>query len=325
MKKIPIYLLLMILVGAVFAPWLASYPPNLETREHSFHPPSKIHLFDEAGKFHLRPFVYETEMVFDENFKRSYREIKTEKYFLNLGGSHLLAVEDPGKLYLMGTDSRGRDLFSRILFGARISLSVGIVGVCISTVIGFLIGAFAGFSGGWVDHLLMRVAEFFIMIPGFYFLLALRSALPPTLGSFQVYLLIICILSMIGWGGMARIIRGMVLSLREREFVFASQMLGRSSLEITVRHILPHTVSYLAVMMSVSIPGYILGESVLSILGLGIQEPAISWGNLLIEALSFAHIKFHPWVLYPGLFIFLTAFCCNWMGDLVRDKSVTYE
>ena len=313
----------LIILGACFADRIAPYDPNKENREASFHPPAKIRFRDEGGRFHLRPFVHLTKMRFDENLKRCYDEIPGKKYFLRRGKHALLSVQPPAKIYLLGTDSRGRDLLSRILYGARTSLSIGIVGVLVAVGFGFLLGAIAGYCGGWLDTLLMRFAEFFIMIPAFYLLLALRSALPPTLDSSQVYFLIIMILSLIGWGGIARVVRGMVLSLREREYVLASQMLGRGTWEILGRHILPHTFSYLAVIVSVSLPGYILGESFLSVLGLGIQEPAISWGNLLTEALSVARVQLHPWVLTPGLFIFLTALACNVLGDHFKQAAVS--
>lgn len=324
-KGFPYYFSLLflggILLSACFADRIAPYDPNKENREASFHPPTKIHFWDKEGRFYSRPFIYLTKSKFDKNLKRCYEEIPSKKYFLRRGRQALLSVQPPAKIYFLGTDSRGRDLFSRILYGARTSLSIGFFGVLVAAGFGFLLGAVAGYCGGWLDTLLMRCAEFFIMIPAFYLLLALRSALPPTLDSMQVYFLIVIILSLVGWGGIARVIRGMVLSLREREFVLASQMLGRGTWEILGRHILPHTFSYLAVIVSVSIPGYILGESFLSVLGLGIQEPAISWGNLLTEALSVARVQLHPWVLYPGLFIFLTALACNVLGDHFKQTA----
>lgn len=310
-----------ILLSACFADRIAPYDPGIENRGASFHPPVRIHFWDSKGRFYPRPFVYLAKMKFDDNLKRCYEEVPGKKYFLRRTRHSLLSVQPPAKIYVLGTDSRGRDLFSRILYGARTSLSIGFFGVLVATAFGFMLGAVAGYCGGWVDTLLMRVAEFFIMIPALYLLLALRSALPPTLDASQVFWLITLILSLIGWGGIARVVRGMVLSLREREFVLASRMLGRGTGEILIRHILPHTASYLAVIVSVSIPGYILGESFLSVLGLGIQEPAISWGNLLTEALSVARVQLHPWVLYPGFFIFLLALSCNVLGDYFRQSA----
>ena len=307
-----------LILSACFSDRIAPYDPNLENRAQALHPPTLLHFWDEKGQFYKRPFIHPTQMVFEANMTRSYDVIRKKKCFLRRGRHAFFGVQSPARLYLLGTDSRGRDIFSRILYGARVSLSIGIFGAFVAVAFGFLIGAVAGYFGGWLDHLLMRIAEFFIMIPALYLLLALRSALPPTLDSFQVYLLIVLILSSIGWGGIARVIRGMVLSLREREFVQAARVLGRKTPEILARHILPHTFGYLAVIVSISIPGYIFGEAFLSVLGLGIQEPAISWGNMLMESLAYSVVRFHPWVLYPGFFIFLTALCFNVIGDHLK-------
>jgi peptide/nickel transport system permease protein len=164
----------------------------------------------------------------------------------------------------------------------------------------------------------MRFCEFLIMIPALYFLLALRSLLPPDLPAERVYFLVVLVLSGIGWGGIARVVRGMALSIRQREFVEASRALGRSHGFILARHVVPHTFSYLAVVLSLSVPGYIIAESALSVLGLGIQEPAVSWGNLLTDALSVPHLMLHPWMLAPGFFIAGTAFSCYAVADGLR-------
>ncbi|MBI3313467.1 MAG: ABC transporter permease [Candidatus Omnitrophica bacterium] len=323
--------ILLLIAAATFADWLAPYSSQEETREHSFHPPSKIYW--DFSHVHLlpRPFVYATQMHFDANFRRFYVENQDRKYFIKFslpslraskGRSNLISVDSPARIYLLGTDSRGRDLFSRILYGSRISLSIGFLGASLALAVGLLIGALAGYFGGRLDQLLMRLAEFFIMIPGFYFLLALRSVLPPSLGSQQVYALIVVILSLIGWGGIARVVRGMVFSIRENDFIAQAKILGRSHFEIIFRHVLPHTFSYLIVVMSVSVPGYILGESALSVLGLGIRDPDVSWGNLLTESLSIAHITLHPWVLVPGFLIFAVFFCFHAIGDgLMADQK----
>lgn len=317
----PMGFILLLILAACFAPYLAPYDAEDENRSSPFHPPTRIRFQDGTGAYSLRPFVYETRMTFDENQRRIYEEDSSRKYFISFGVPKLFQVEAPARIYLMGSDSRGRDLFSRILFGARISMSVGLVGALVASVIGLLIGGVSGYYGGRLDEVLMRISEFFIMIPGFYFLLALRSALPPELGSAEVYILIIVILSLIGWGGIARVIRGMVFSIRQNDFVFAAKVLGKSDFYILTRHIFPHTFSYLIVVLSISIPSYVLAESALSVLGLGIQEPDVSWGNLLVEALSVAHIRLHPWVLYPGFFIFLTALSFNMLGDQLKESG----
>lgn len=210
-------------------------------------------------------------------------------------------------------------MFSRILFGARVSLSIGLIGAAISFTIGLLVGGIAGYYGGKVDNILMRLCEMFMMVPGFYLLLALRAVVPADFNSIQVYFSIVVILSFIGWAGLARIIRGMCLSLREREFVLAARMMGLNDLQIIIKHILPHTVSYSIVAVMLSIPGYILAESGLSLIGLGIQDPYASWGNLLSEAMGILRIQFAPWILTPGVFILMTVMCFNVIGDALRD------
>jgi peptide/nickel transport system permease protein len=194
-----------------------------------------------------------------------------------------------------------------------------LIGVLISFVFGLLIGGISGYYGGWIDNLLMRFCEMFMMVPGFYLMLALRAAFPPNLNSLQIYLLVVVIFSFIGWASLARVIRGMAMSLREREYVLAAKTMGISDMRIIVTHILPHTISYSIVAITLSIPGYIMGESALSLLGLGIQDPYASWGNLLSEAMGIVQIRFAPWILLPGFFIFITVICFNVIGDALRD------
>ncbi len=324
-KSLSFYLaagfVLVLMAGALFADWLAPYPPQEEARNHSYHPPTPVHFRDKEGHFSLKPFVYATQPSYDAYLRRLYPEDVSTKYFLRFGWLKLVSVDGPGRFYLLGTDSRGRDLLSRILYGARLSLSMALLGAGLAGMMGLLAGSVSGYFGGKVDALLMRLAEFFIMIPGLYLLLALRSALPPELGSKQVYGLIVAVLGLIGWGSVARVIRGMVFTIRERDFILAAKVLGRSDLEILIRHIFPHTLSYLAIVISISVPGYILGEAALSILGLGIQEPDVSWGNLLTESLAIAHLRFHPWITAPAIFIMATSLCFNRLGDLLKDQS----
>ncbi|MCC6758302.1 MAG: ABC transporter permease [Candidatus Omnitrophica bacterium] len=318
--------------AALFADFLAPYSFSNEERTYSYAPPSKIHFRDEQGSL-VPPFVYGAEIKFDEYRRRIYQDKADEKYPLSffvqgdkykiLGlvptTIHLFGVKEPGRIYLWGADSRGRDLFSRLLHGARISLSIGILGVAISFSIGLLVGGIAGYYGGKTDDIIMRICEMFMMFPGFYLLLALRAVVPPNFNSIQVYLAIVVILSFIGWASLARVIRGMCLSLREREFVLAAKTMGLSDLRIIIRHILPHTLSYSLIAVMLSIPGYILAESSLSLIGLGIQDPYASWGNLLAEAMGIVQIKFAPWILLPGFFIFITVMCFNVVGDALRD------
>jgi peptide/nickel transport system permease protein len=318
-------------LGALFADFLSPYSYSSEARELSYCPPMKVSFIHE-GKL-VRPFVFGYQLSFDENHKRVYKIDQAHRYpikFFSTGekykllgfvpsSRHLFGVDSPGRISLWGADARGRDLFSRIFYGARISLSIGLIGVLISFSIGLLVGGIAGYYGGVVDNIVMRICEMFMMVPGFYLMLALRAAFPDNLSSLQIYLLIVVIFSFIGWAGLARIIRGMSISLKQREYVLAAKAIGLSDLAIIVKHILPHTLSYSIVAITLSIPGYIMGESALSLLGLGIQDPQASWGNLLSDAMGIVHVKFAPWILLPGLFIFVTVMCFNVIGDTLRD------
>lgn len=312
---IPVVILSTLAAGAVFADWIAPYASDRESRQHSYHPPTKLHFRSPEGAWLFPPAVMGTKSRFDENLRRHYEEDPDTMYRIRFGEGRLVGTDPGGYIYLLGTDARGRDIFSRILYGARISLSIGLFGALLGASLGLVIGSAAGYFGGRVDNFLMRAAEFFMMVPGFYFLLALRASLPPELGSREVYTLIVVILSLIGWGGVARVIRGMVLSLRERDFVKAARILGRTHGEILLDHIFPHTLTYLFVVISISVPSYILMESGLSLLGLGIQEPDVSWGSLLGEAMSISHLSLHPWVLFPGLVIVAAAMSFNALGD----------
>jgi peptide/nickel transport system permease protein len=327
-----LFILGIIHLSALCADFLAPYSYRNEERTYSYSPPTKIHFFDENGQL-VGPYIYGSEIKFDEFHRRHYENKKNERYPLEffvqgdkykiLGfipcSLHLFGVKEPGRLYLWGADSRGRDLYSRLLHGARISLSIGILGVAISFSIGLIMGGIAGYYGGRTDDIIMRICEMIMMFPGFYLLLALRAVVPPNFNSIQVYLAIVGILSFIGWASLARVIRGMCLSLRDREFVLAAKTMGLSDLHIIIRHTLPHTLSYSLIAIMLSIPGYILAESSLSLVGLGIQDPYASWGNLLAESMGIVPIKFAPWILLPGFFIFITVMCFNVVGDALRD------
>jgi len=329
---ISLCIIILLYFSSIFADFISPYSYNNEDRDYSYCPPMPVQFLNSQG-MPTWPFIYGVTSKYDEFHRRIYEIdkrrshpiklfIKGDRYKL-LGiipcRYHLFGVSPPARIYLWGADSRGRDLFSRILYGSRVSLSIGLIGVVISLIIGLFVGGISGYYGGKIDNIIMRLCEMMMMIPGFYLMLALRAAFPPNLSSVQVYLLIVFIFSFIGWAGMARVIRGMSISLREREYVLAAKALGFSDIYIIAKHILPHTLSYTIVAVTLSIPGYILGESGLSFLGLGIQDPHASWGNLLTEAMGIAQIRFHPWILLPGLFIFITVMSFNILGDSLRD------
>jgi peptide/nickel transport system permease protein len=316
---------------ALFAPFVAPYPPAELDRARFYHPPQALRWRDAAGRFHLRPFVYATAAgpaVFE------YREVPARPVplrFLVHGSPHrllglvptdrhLFGVDAPERVYLLGTDPAGRDELSRLLHGARVSLTAGLLGIAISFALGLLVGGVAGYLGGWVDALLMRTSEVLLCVPGLYLIIALRSAFPAGLPSGQAYLAIVAILALIGWAGLSRVIRGMVLSIRQADYVAAAEALGAGRLRVIVRHVLPNTMSFVIVAATLAVPGYILGEVVLSFLGMGIQEPDASWGNMLQQARSLTVLTDFPWLLYaPGVAIFLTVMAFNFLGDGLRD------
>lgn len=329
------YVLIVFYLCALFAPFLSPYNPTEDSPNGagSFpgHSPMKLRWREANGAWHKRPFIYQTSQTFDENRNFVYlpdpNRPQVVRWFVK--GSpyrlfgfipadrHLFGVNE-GAIFLLGTDQVGRDFLSRLLCGAQISLSIGLVAISISFVLGMLVGGMSGFYGGRVDSIIMRGCEVLMSVPQFYLLLALAAILPPDWGPVKKYVLITVILSFVGWAGMARIIRGMVLSVREREYVEAARALGVSDFVLVTRHILPSTFTYAIVAATMSIPGYILGEASLSFLDLGIRDPVPSWGNMLIEAQQ-SILQNRPWILIPGLMIFLTTLSFNFLGDGLRD------
>lgn len=232
----------------------------------------------------------------------------------------LFGTKGEGKINLLGTDEQGRDQFSRLLHGGKISLFIGLIGILISFPLGMIIGGIAGYFGGILDNILMRLVEVLMTIPGIYLLVALAAVLPPSLSSAQRFLLIILITSLIGWSGLARVIRGQVLTIKEQEFVQSAKAIGANSWQIIIKHILPQTATYIIISATLSIPSFIVAESVLSLIGLGIQQPDPSWGNLLSLATNASVLVLQPWLIYPpAILIILTVLSFNLLGDGLRD------
>ncbi len=314
------------LFGQFFAPF-DYQDQNPQGLNLSFHPPMKLRLRDAQSGAFGAPFVYGTSLQNGEFLPDLHKKWPLRAFIhgtpYKLWGLirtdvHFLGAQD-GPVFLLGTDEFGRDYLSRLIYGSMISLSVGFIGILITFSLGMLVGGIAGYYGGRVDDVIMRVCEIIMSVPDFYLLLALAAALPQTLPPVTVYLLIIAILSFVGWAGMARIIRGMVLSVREREYVEAGRALGLSDLKIIVRHVLPSTFTYAIIAATMSVPGYILAEAGLSFLGLGIREPMASWGNMLSAAQNLSTLTMRPWILAPGFVIFLATLAFNFLGDGLRD------
>ncbi len=282
-----------------------------------FSQPSPIRLFVRGDQYRL----FRLSLPLPTRASFSDPQFQEVTVFPGIAGDHhLFGAVGEGRLNLLGTDEQARDQFSRLVHGGRISLSVGLVGILISFPLGLLVGGISGYFGGMTDAILMRLVEVLMTIPSIYLLVALAAVLPTELTSTQRFLLIVLITSFVGWAGIARVIRGEVLSLREREYVQAARAMGGRSLYIILRHVLPQTASYVIISATLSVPGFILAEAVLSLIGLGIQQPDPSWGNMLSLATNASILTLQPWLVWsPAILIVLTVLSFNLLGDGLRD------
>lgn len=331
--RVALVVLGVIYFALLFADFIAPYTKDFSDRTMAYVPPLKIFTIDENGKF-SKPYTYNYKREFDsQELKIVYTLDRSQKHYVKFFAKgqkykflglipmkrHLVTTDESGRLYLLGTDINGRDVFSRILFGGRISMTIGFLALFVLFPIGLLYGGIAGYFGGKTDMIMMRVAEAVMSIPSFYLLIILASILPSGMTSVQRFMLIVVILALIGWAGFARVVRGMVLSIKNQEYIQAAKSIGASRLRIIVKHILPQTTSFVIVAMTLSVPSYILSESGLSFLGLGIQQPDASWGNMLKEAQEYTNIIYRPWLLTPGFLIFIAVLAFNLIGDTIRD------
>jgi peptide/nickel transport system permease protein len=315
-----VVVLLIFYMFAIASPVIAPYDPAYQFRSLPDCPPMPLHLSRGPERANGLFFAYPMRIV-DPLARRFVEDRSRRTYLRFFYRGHLFTTADPNQpWFMLGSEGLGRDLFSRIVFGARVSMFIGLVGVLISFSLGIFVGALSGYMGGWIDNLIMRWCEIEMSLPQFYFLLALAAVIPAGLSPVTTFFMIVAIMSFISWAGFARVIRGMAAAVRSAPFVDAGRALGGSRTRILGRHVIPSMLGFAAINASLSIPGYILGESALSLLGLGIQEPAASWGNLLSQAMDPQNIEHYPWVLIPGLFICAAVMAFNFLGDHLRDR-----
>ncbi|PJR16475.1 ABC transporter permease [Sinorhizobium meliloti] len=324
----------MILICEFLAPY------NLHTRNVDFiyAPPQSVRFFHE-GEF-VGPFVYGRTMTLDmDTLKRNYTDDTTAveriRFFcrgddyrfwgLFESNLHLVCPAEGGQLFLLGTDRLGRDVLSRIIYGARISLTIGLLGITVSFVLGIVIGGLAGYHGGIFDLVVQRLIEVLQSIPSIPLWLSLAAIMPATWSPLLIYLGITVILGLLDWTGLARAVRSKLLALREEDYVLAAQLMGAKSGRIIGRHLVPGFMSHLIATATISIPGMILGETALSFLGLGLRPPITSWGILLTEAKSVSVIAFYPWLLFPTIPVILVILAFNFLGDGLRDAADPYK
>jgi peptide/nickel transport system permease protein len=331
-------ILLAMYASILIAEFLAPYSLHTRNTDFIFAPPQRIHLFHE-GRF-VGPFVYGLNYKLDlDTLKRDYTDDTSRTYRLRFfcsgdsyyfwglipGSFHLVCPPENGTLFLLGTDRLGRDMFSRLIYGARISLTVGLLGITISFILGLVLGGLAGYYGGWVDNVIQRVIEIIRSFPELPLWMALSAALPVSWNPLFIYFGITIILGLIDWTGLARAVRSKLLALREEDFCTAAVLMGASPRRIIGRHLLPSFMSHLIASATLSIPSMILGETALSFLGLGLRPPLTSWGVLLTEAQNINVVALYPWLLAPVVPVIITVLAFNFLGDGLRDAADPYR
>jgi len=332
---------LLIYLVAIFAEFLAPFATDTHNALYTYAPPQPLHLFERSEDgWRFRPHVngYTTE-VDPVALRRTFvvdREVRHPVGFFVQGvpykllglipaDRHLIGPVTQGDpMFLLGADRLGRDVLSRTVAGTRISLTIGLVGVTLSLFLGVLLGGVSGYFGGWVDTLIQRLIEFLQSIPAIPLWMGLAAAIPLTMPPLRVYFLITVILSIIGWAGLARVVRGRFLSLKTEDFVIAAKLDGCSDLRIIMRHMVPSFMSHIIAVVTLAIPGMILAETALSFLGIGLRPPIVSWGVLLQEAQNIRSVATAPWLFWPGAGVIIAVLALNFLGDGLRDAADPY-
>ena len=312
-------LLLFLHLAILLAGFVAPCDPETQNRDFSFAPPTRLHFVDSRRHFHFRPFIYASKArpdalnEYTESREREYPVhllVRSSEYKIaGLFASHihLFGVDTPAKMFLAGTDDYGRDQFSRILYGGQISVAVGLLATGISLFFGTLIGLLSGFYGKWIDESAMRLAELFLVLPWLYLLLAVRSFLPLHISPTATFFLLVAVIGAIGWARPARLVRGVVLSVKNRKYVLASRGFGASDFHILRRHVLPHTYGILLTQAALLVPQYVVAEVTLSFFGLGLSEPRPSWGNLLASLQHYNVMVSYWWMFAPAAALVLVS------------------
>jgi peptide/nickel transport system permease protein len=321
----------------LFAGFFAPYDPTLQNRDLPYASPTRLHFKDDSG-FHLRPFVYAWMSVpggdQPESYEGSYKEDRSQEYpvrFFVRGPSykwlsnyqttlHLFGVTEPGKLFLFGTDGYGRDEFSRVLFGGQISVAAGITATLITLLTGSILGIIAGYYGRWIDESLMGVTELFLSLPWLYFLLGVRAFLPLHLSTIRTFFLLTGVIGLIGWARPARLVRGLVLSSRNRNYVLAARGFGGSDFYLLRRHILPEAFGLLSTQAALLVPRYIAAEVTLSFFGLGVNEPTPSWGNMLSTLQQYRILVSYAWLWAPACALVVTSVLYSSLADVFHSR-----